>query len=74
MPATPNSPFNWRAQPSVLANDHDINGVNRRKSQQATALKKAPFILNGVDPRTPHNQVNAYGRAVVSNTKRAFGL
>ena len=74
MPATPNSPFNWRAQPSVLANDPDINGINHRKSQQATALKKAPFILNGVDPRTPHNQISVCGRAVVAKSKDVYGL
>ena len=58
------SPFNWRSQPSILAQDKDINGVNRRKSEQATLLKKGDFIINGHDPRTPYNQVNAYGRAV----------
>jgi hypothetical protein len=67
-----NSPFNWRAKPSILAADHDINGVNARKSIQATNLKKTPFVVGLHDPRTPCNQVNAYGRAKVSNANKDF--
>ena len=71
---TTDSPFNWRSKPSIMATDREFNGINHRNSKQATMLKKTPFIINGKDPRTPPNQVNAYGRAVVSKPTTALGL
>lgn len=69
-----NSPFNWQGKPSIFTQSADHNGVNSRRSAQATAIKKTPFIINGADPRTPHNQCNTFGRAVVAKTKEALGL
>jgi hypothetical protein len=64
MPNT--SPFNWQGTPSIFTKSHDHNGVNSSKADRATRTKKTPFVINGRDPRTPHNQVNVYGRAVVA--------
>lgn len=73
MPTNPKSPFDTSG-PSLLSQDAHFNGINTRRAKQAMALKKYPFVLNGKDMRTPFNQVNVYGRAVVSKTKEALGL
>lgn len=70
---TADSPFNWKSKPSVFAKDPDLNGINARRSRQASALKKNDLYICGNDPRTLHNpanQVNTYGRAVVAKTKK----
>ena len=74
MKSNPPSPFNWQAQPSTFAKDADLNGINARRSRAAAATKKTFFAINQKDNRTPFNQVNAYGRAVVAKTKEEYKL
>lgn len=74
MKSSPPSPFNWRSQPSTLADDNAFNGVDHRRSVVASGIKKTYFAIGSNDPRTPFNQVNTYGRAVVAKTKEAYKL
>ena len=73
MPTKTKSPFDTSG-PSLLSQDAHFNGINTRRARQAAALKKEPFSINGRDVRTPYNQINVYGRAVVAKSKTAYGL
>jgi hypothetical protein len=74
MPNSDSSPFNWKATPSVFADDPAMNGINAQRARSAAKLKKTFFAINNKDNRTPFNQVNTYGRAVVAKTKESFEL